>query len=123
MKSLKVHFLSVSLMLLSIITSYSQKRSETIPFGDYVPKGVIKIKNQNDQPLAFHLSFDSGSTWEAINIKAGSSLEYLVKRVSLRIKTGEKVIEYPLEENNCYVIRWNSNENIWDIFNFKPNSK
>jgi hypothetical protein len=83
-------------------------------------KSNVHIINRANQSLKFAIRPQNG-VWDNYDIKSGKSITISCNNCStdyfeFLMKTGDRQVNYSLPSGERFVLEWNQNKNLWDIF-------
>ena len=88
-----------------------------------LPTNTIFIVNTGSKTLDFHVKPKGGKKWNKFRLKSNDSVEIAcsgckgkINKFEFQMKTDKKKVKYSLAIQKRYILRWNANKKLWDLY-------
>lgn len=102
-------------LLLSSFAAFGQASVTNLPS---LAATELQLANEGNHDLYFLLR-PKGGPWTEYMIRSGESEAYECEdcqEMEFFMRTGEKSVHYILRTEDRFVLRWNGNEQLWDLY-------
>jgi hypothetical protein len=91
-----------------------------------LPTNTILIVNSGNKTLGFFVKPKGGKKWNKFRLKSTDSVEIAcrgckskINKFEFQMKTGKQKVEYALPIQKRYVLHWNAERKLWDLYTAK----